>query len=264
MKSELKRLMFLLCYFMILFFSCTFINGYNNLPIEGEIYIYPEEGYEEIEPCVPSVYISFSSEKEYNYCNYIIDVEKKIRGDTLLLTVNGVIAPDVGLTALGPARASVVIENSIDFRFIKVQIKDEFSLYSADLNSAYINIHKINVDTITSAKYEKYFRHPVNSFFVRISSDSTAGSRCTDFITALKEDLSITEFSFPEDGINPYTGLAGNESNMTSDYLYFFKYDEDGVFDQSGSLLASFDVDSSEIYQILLKSWKNAEYYKTR
>ncbi|WP_210512659.1 hypothetical protein [Natronogracilivirga saccharolytica] len=144
------------------------------------------------------------------------------------------------LTALGPAIGKVDFDRHKGSYRLLIRdgdLKDSFDL---EITDEYVRVVP-DAATFTRATHDVYYRRPENSFYFVCGTTNDMGHLCDDFHHKMKGELTVSEFTFPDDGWIPYPEKSsGNHYNHPTRY---YTYDNVEQFHRAGELLEQFTHD---------------------
>ncbi|TXE07898.1 hypothetical protein ES711_10735 [Gelidibacter salicanalis] len=253
----------------IIIFSCStddemaneteyseFITG--NL-IETEINFMPEEIFNTNDVQEPSLKLKLISSEIFSCVNFSLSTTEFTKGSELIIRFDGIIEPEICLTAFGPAISYIDLPlNTNKVTFINGNTIDK---YSIDINQEKISLTLIEKN-FTSSLYDKTFRIPENSFAYVCGTNTNNTNIYSDFFTILEQNPDFEEFEFEGEGRIPYPETTdGNRVNHPSK---FYKYSDFAEFNDLGSILndySSKNIEENSGVTISIYSWNNIKFY---
>jgi len=268
--SKIKTLaLFLFAASLLVFLSCnTFDSSGKELrpeelkPIEGNIIISVHEGYQGYDSISePSIMLSMATEKIYPCCNWSIISKVTVWSNKISIDLLGIRVPEIGLTALGPAKFTSFLDISEGEYLLYFSYRNVIDRYVLTVTDSSIEITEY-VSQLTKPKFKLFWRYPPNSFVYLCGTTTETSWICEDFLDTLLSEIDLEEFQFPDFGEIPYPRSSdGHYYDMPAKY-FFYKKDED--FDKAGEILESYTQNVISQYSgigISLISWDNKKYF---
>ncbi|MFH4968140.1 hypothetical protein V8G61_08040 [Gaetbulibacter sp. M240] len=227
--------------------------------IDTEINFMAEEIYTTNESQEPVLKLKLISSKIYPCINYQLSTTEFINGNELIVRFEQIIEPDICLTALGPATASIDLpENISKLTFLNGIVIDKYSVA--------INEQKISVTLIenkfTTSLYNNTFRIPENSFAYVCGTNTNNTNIYTDFSAIIGQNPDFTEFVFEGEGRIPYPETTvGHWVNHPSKY---YKYTDSAQFDTLANILNAYaaeNIEANSGVSIAIYGWNNINFY---
>ena len=209
----------------------------------------------------PQIYIWLSSEKIYPCMNYAYSVNVRASSSAVDMFLNGIIEPNICLTALGPATYTTRLgftSGLHNLTFYSAVFEDKYVVLVTDSSIVISGNPTENTKPISTL----YWRYPKNSFVYLCGTLTEDSSLAYDFLDTLKTHLNIKEFKFPDTGGIPYPrSSSGYYYNMPAKY---FTYSDESQFTKAGELLTDFTnkvLKDKSGAGISLTNWLNVNYY---
>jgi len=230
-------------------------------PIESNIIFSVQEGYQDHNSISePSIMLSMATEKIYGCCNYTIMSEVSVEGKVISIGLSGIYAPEICLTALGPATSLSFLDISNGEYSLCFSYRGIADRYVLTVTDSSIEITK-DVSQFTNPKFKLFWRYPPNSLAYLCGTTTETSWICEDFLDTLLSEIDLEEFQFPDSGEIPYPRSSmGHYYDMPAKYFF---YDRDEDFDKAGEILKSYTQDVIIEYSdvgISLISWKNKRF----
>lgn len=229
--------------------------------LDYDINFMPEEKYisNENVSLEPLLKLKLTTSEILPCINYGLSTSEFTNGNELIIRFNGLIAPEVCLTAIGPATSYVDLPENIDkLTFINGTIIDK---YSIEINQEKVIISLIE-SNFTSSLYNKTFRIPENSFAYVCGTNTTNTAIYTDFLEILEQNPYFTAFEFDGDGRIPYP--ESSDGNWVNHPSKFFIYSDFEEFNNLANVLNNYSIENIEENSgvtIAIYSWNNINYY---
>jgi len=255
-----SKIIIKLLFFFLLLENCNDIiddkqEDFNIMPLEGVIKIFIEEFHHCYHStCLPQITLFFRTENIYPNCNNSIELQLSIDKNEIYIDIQGILVPEIQLTAIGPASSSKIIEVKPGDYTIYITYAENKDTYLLTVTDSSFCI-KEKTKTFTIFQYKNVWRYKVNSFVYKCQKYSTDDScDCIDFYEIIKSMENIQEFHYPNNGISPYDDISNFfEYNMTPKY---FLYNQEEDFDKIIDEATKFPNRGG----IRLKSWLNKNY----
>jgi hypothetical protein len=229
--------------------------------IDHKVDFYPVEMYLKSTIDTPAMKLYFKTQKSFGCVNFGIAINKLISNNTLILKFDHIIQSNFCLTAIGPATTLADLPDNID-SLILIN-GHSIDVYLVTITKEFIAIKSINSNFSSLTKERaKIFRYPENTFSYECEMGINETSIFNEFFKILKDNLSITEFTFNGVGFKPY-GENYTENTRQSLNKYFH-YGNQLEFDRAGELLRNFvlskNLNKNTSAYISLTSWNNKKY----
>ncbi len=208
------------------------------LPLEGKIIIGIDEGYDDYGSIAPpSVFINLTTQKIYGCSNYYISAVCSVEENLIEVFINGIAAPEICLTALGPAAARIKTGLKEGNYILRIRAPGFVDEYSVVLNKGFIRVEGDSTGS-TSLACRQFNRYPEKSFVYLCGTVIKDSSLCRMFIDTVGSVIELQQFEFPETGVIPYPqSLYGFEYNMPAKYFY---YRTEADYDRIKGIMDSF------------------------
>ncbi|UMB61251.1 hypothetical protein MHL31_03380 [Lutibacter sp. A80] len=232
-----------------------FINGNS---IESDITFMPEEIYLTNEAQEPQLKLRLITEEIYPCINYGIATTAFINTNELIIRFDGLIIPELCLTAIGPATSYIdLTENITKITFINGDIIDSYSIV---INEEKVIIEPFDIN-FTNSLYNKTFRIPENSFAYVCGTNTNNTEIYTDFLTILEQNPNFTTFEFDGEGRVPYQ--ESSDGHWVNHPSKFFTYTNIDEFNNLETILNNFSKDVIEENSgvtIVIYGWNNINF----
>ncbi len=258
-----KEIFYLFAFLLLLLTSSCNELGTNDTaqPVEGDLIIGITELNLTIQPATPDLFFQMSTRKIYPCLNYTIQRNVKINPGYIDVNVTGILAPNICLTALGPANSRDILDITPGNYNLTIKSSGLTNNYSVVITDSSISFDKDSTGN-THVRFKTVWRYPVNSFVYLCGTLTQDSSIYKDFIDTLRSKINITEFKFPSGGKIPYPVVA-------SGYYYnaparYFIYQSETDFDKIGEILKSYKekyLKDKTGYGISIVNWKNKYFY---
>jgi hypothetical protein len=230
-------------------------------PLEGSLVLEVREQYNSYnEVTDPVLYLLLRTEKIYPCYNYGIASSLQIDPGRIEITLYGVVAPDICLTALGPARSQIKLnipDGTYQLIFRAAAFTDQYRLI---INKSSVKIERVN-STNTSILHSLYHRYPEKSFVYLCGTTLEDTALCRMFIDTVAAVIKIDQFEFPETGVIPYnTASQGYHYNMPAKFFY---YQSESDYDKIESIMKSFKdiyIRDKQGIGIQVTNWRNKTF----
>lgn len=246
--------------------SLTTESGIANEGLElyfQELYNLAEYGgyYEGVDP---ELYLVMSTKEKMPCMNYKIDYKADFNpsnSKTREINLVGRSLPGfVCLTAIGPAVSQISYEKAPPKTELVIKDGDYADRFKVEITDEYVQIKTVQA-IFTELIDNRFYLKPENSFYFKCGTLNSMTDLCSDFDSLLKQELSITEFHFPDDGVIPYPEFSqGNQYNHPS---IFYTYQSEEEFEKAGLLLEQFTeerIGTSEGNSLSIVNWRNQGY----
>jgi hypothetical protein len=230
-----------------------------NNPIEGKVLFKIQETYA-AENTEPVLTLLMQTEKVYECCNYRINDTVSVAGGKVHVDLQGVVVPDICLTALGSAFSSeplVLADGSYALRFTKSLFTSNCSL---TVTPEKIEIGAAAFDFVVP-QATVFWRYPQNSFAYLCGTTADTAWIYDDFLAQIRAAVPLEEITFPDYGETGYPrATQGYWNNGPARY---FVYGGESDFDSAGELLRIYAQQVLSQHSgvgIWLLNWKNRAF----
>ena len=230
--------------------------------IDGRVFFSVSEGFQnDYSEGTPRILLTMRTEKIYGCCNNRIVSEITRSGGYITVHLKGILFPEIGLTALGPAGSRDFLdlpEGVYSLNFLQWSSPDKYAL---TVRKDAIEIVP-GLTTYTVPDYSVFWRYPRNSFVFLCGTMVETAWMAEDFLSRLQKIIRLEEFHFPDYGELPYPRSSeGYYNNMPARY---FLYQTEDDFDKAGEVLRSYAQSIMANYEgvgISLTDWKGRFFY---
>lgn len=255
MSRSIVKLIIVFSVFLL--FSCK--NDNSSFPLENhnfEFRIF--EDPTKLENGFPMMFIEIRTKSIYECSNYSIRTEMKTNNsDIVELRLYDVIKPEVCQTSIGPARAIYPFPLKEGIHKLYIHMGENIEIFNLEIAKEYIQIKNINANRCVPIT-NKIYRYPQKSFVYAPNVSFENKKFSDDFLDSIKTKLTITEFTFPADGITPYNEIAGNLNNPIKPR--YFLYQSENDFLKIESILKNFKqqiIKNKADILIRIRNWQN-------
>jgi hypothetical protein len=209
----------------------------------------------------PKIFIDLYTAKTYPCFNYSIVTSHSVNKKQIEIELLAINAPEVCLTALGPARGRInlgYLDGGYEIIFKNREFRDNYNLIINDTLIFVDGEETVNTKPLTSFLH----RYPENSFAYLYGSLDSLKYLDQKFRDTLTQTIKITEFTFQDFADIPYP-LSSSGHHYDAPARYFY-YDSEEDFDKIESILKSFlesYFSDEQLYSIAIINWKNVEIY---
>ena len=205
----------------------------------------------------PKIVLKMATVITYECSNYQLAITEQRVNNVLRLNIQGISTGGICLTALGPATASIELNEAIE----QLEIRNgEFTdRYDIDIDDEKIEVIPVE-ENFSSILDSPSLRFPLNSLACICGTQPNYSTTCDDFRELLKNQENLTEFQFTT-GIIPYPdSSSGHWINTPST---FYTYTSENDFRKVGELLQRFSdehITANSGVSIQLINWKNESF----
>jgi len=226
--------------------------------VDSEIGFNPAEVFDNSEVAPATLKINFATIKQYPCFNYDLLTTVTSQQDELIIRFDDVEIGPVCLTAIGPARTSVMLPEKT--KYLVLINGTDIDEYEIDITEQEINLIPQST-SFSQLNYTKIFRYPKDSFALMCGTNIDNTHLCGDFYNILADSVDISEFEFHGDGKIPYPdSTSGNWRNNAS---LFFTYSSFEEYIKAGNLLENFSINNltpNDGVSIYMSSWNNKHF----
>lgn len=201
--------------------------------------------------------------ERYECANYGIEYHHGTSEETFDLQLLGVIPPEICLTAMGPATTRVPLPESTESWELSIWTGSEQDRYNLQIFEDRVEIETLDAD-FSELEESRYYLKPEHSLHLQCTTKESSLNTCEGFEEWFVEQLSLTSFEFPENGVNPYH--PSESSDNTLRIHRFYTHPEDLSFEEIESHLETYiqenDWDEKTSW-IRIFNWKNKRAFSS-
>jgi hypothetical protein len=252
---------------LILLLGCTPIfdskDGENH-PIEGNIIFSIKETHYTDEVQSPNIRLLMKTEEIYACYNFSIESAIYGYGNVVFIDIDGYFAPNICLTALGPARSNSAFPLRPGQYVIRFSKQDQVDLCDVTITDEAIMINPRSAN-FTIMEDSLFWRFVPQSFAYVCGTTLETSWMCEDFLDSLKSVVEIEEFEYPDYGTIPYPDSSYGHYYDTKSR--FFTYKSEADFDRAGEVLKDYArrvISGHSGIGIYLQNWQNKKFLSWR
>ncbi|MCX6841587.1 MAG: hypothetical protein NTX53_04800 [candidate division WOR-3 bacterium] len=230
-------------------------------PLEGKVVFSIREAYDPPHDSgYPRIELSMATEKIYPESYLSIAAGVWIDGPLVAVDIDGIHYPDVLLTMPGPAVFTWPLDLAGGRYVCRFSYGGHDDTYFLTVTDSSIRVSGTE-GSITKPPTALCWRHPVNSFAYVCGTTEEDTWVYDDFLDSLRDQVSLTEFGFPDSGVIPYPrSSSGHHRDMPAKY---FLYQNDADFEEAGRVLKEYSknvLGQRQGIGIMLVDWKNKRH----
>lgn len=223
--------------------------------------------YYEAENSLPVFGISIATNEQFGCINYRLVTSHKLRKNVLSISMDDVNIGDICLTAIGPATTFIPLDlDNGDYGLELINGETtEYFLLDVSQEKVQVIRQDRNEFKLPSYTFEtpfvKWYRYPKNSFALVGGTNTTNTHLYENFLAELKNNFSVSEFSFPQDAYIPYP--REGSGHWVDFPASFFTYPTEEEFNRIGEFLIEYssnNIKSGTGVGFSLTNWKNVRY----
>jgi hypothetical protein len=203
----------------------------------------------------PDVVFGIGTEQIYHSVSYALAADVRVEGQTIDVSVAGVLPCDVCLGMVGPAGHAAKLPLSEGEYSLVIRYAGKTDRYSLLISAEAIEIRK-EIASFTLPKFERFWRYPRDSF-VYICNAGIDAEACREFREMLHTNFALQPLSFAPGGVIPYPmSHAAYGDYWRAEHFY---YQSEADFAAAGQLLRMF-ASSRPGAMLSLTNWRNESY----
>jgi len=244
------------------FLSGTACSERTLTPLEGRILFSVGESYRNMsEAGPPAIIFRLETEKVYGCCNYSLVTQLARVGGDVVADIQGVEAPGICLTALGPACFGDFIDLENGRYVLTIRDGRGRSEYQLTVDEDSLAILGPAEAGWAAPKYSVFWRYPRDSFAVLCGTTTETAWIYEDFLARLGDAVELREIEFAAFGERCYPRAP--QGHGVDHPGRYFVYEGQEDFAAAGEVLRAYVRDVIGPIQgvgITLLNWRNESF----
>ena len=211
--------------------------------------------------CEPSIVLMMQTERIYPCCNYCLESDITVVGNTVHVRLCGIYIPDVCLTSPGPARSTQVLELAPGEYKLRFSLGCDADRYEVSITNEALATHE-RIAHFTEPLSQLTWHYPHESFCYLCGTKIETSWICDAFLDSLTATGRFVEFAFPDSGDIPYPRAGGGHYyDMPGRY---FRYASEADFDTAGVILERYSqevISQQSGVGLSLWNWKHKRFF---